>query len=260
MSLLAGLFVGGVLGLTGAGGGVLAVPLLMWVADWSLPQAVPVALAGACASAALGAGIAWNQVFIRYRAAVLMAIASLPTVVIGHWLLTKTSTEIMQPLFALLLAVIAGRVFFSANNSNSNSRNPPCRLNPQTGRLHWNLPCVLTVSGIGGISGLLAGMFGVGGGFVIVPALRATSELPLDTVVATSLLTVALISAFAIGSNLLSGQGLPVVVAVPYIFGTIVGMVAGRYVSPSIAAGVLQKLLACLMMVAALLLFNNKQI
>ena len=71
MSVLLGIAVGLILGLTGAGGSVLAVPLLMAGLGWSLPQAVPVALLAVAAAAALGAWLAWRQSYLRYRAALL---------------------------------------------------------------------------------------------------------------------------------------------------------------------------------------------
>ena len=54
MALLLGLIVGAVLGLTGAGGSILAVPLLMAGLGWSLSQAAPVALLAVCAAATFG--------------------------------------------------------------------------------------------------------------------------------------------------------------------------------------------------------------
>jgi len=58
--LLLGLAIGAVLGLTGAGGSIFAVPLLMWGLHWSLPQATPVALLAVSASALIGTLAAWD--------------------------------------------------------------------------------------------------------------------------------------------------------------------------------------------------------
>ena len=72
MLMMLGVAVGLVLGLTGAGGSILAVPLLMAGAALSVPQAAPVALLAVMAAAGLGAARAWRKSYVRYRAASLM--------------------------------------------------------------------------------------------------------------------------------------------------------------------------------------------
>ncbi|MGH8454857.1 MAG: TSUP family transporter [Nevskiales bacterium] len=79
MAIALGLIVGLVLGLTGAGGSIIAVPLLMWGLDWTLLQAAPVALIAVTTASSFGTVVAWDVTYIRYRAALLMALASLTT-------------------------------------------------------------------------------------------------------------------------------------------------------------------------------------
>ncbi|MFB9158825.1 TSUP family transporter, partial [Chromobacterium violaceum] len=83
LTLLLGVLVGAVLGLTGAGGGILAVPALMASQGWSVPQAAPVALLAVAAGAALGAWEGWRRGEVRYRAAALMALCGLPGSALG---------------------------------------------------------------------------------------------------------------------------------------------------------------------------------
>lgn len=70
-----GMVAGLVLGLTGAGGSILALPLLMFGLGWTLPQAAPVALLAVSAAATFGTVVAWDVRFVRYRAALLMSAA-----------------------------------------------------------------------------------------------------------------------------------------------------------------------------------------
>ena len=72
-----GIVIGLVLGLTGAGGSILAVPLLMAGMGWSLVSAAPVALIAVFASASVGAWSAWRRDIVRYRAALLMGEVSM---------------------------------------------------------------------------------------------------------------------------------------------------------------------------------------
>jgi uncharacterized membrane protein YfcA len=76
ISLILGALVGAVLGLTGAGGGILAVPALVVGFGWTMQQATPVALIAVAGSAAVGAIEGLRRGLVRYKAAVLMAVAS----------------------------------------------------------------------------------------------------------------------------------------------------------------------------------------
>src|SRR4051812_14489137 len=72
--VLIGLSVGLLMGITGAGGGVLAVPLLVIVLGWDMTRAAPTALLAVGAAAALGAAIGLKQRNLRYRAAGFMGV------------------------------------------------------------------------------------------------------------------------------------------------------------------------------------------
>ena len=85
MILLLGVLVGLVLGLTGAGGGMLAVPALVFGMGWTVAQAAPVALLAVAAAAWLGSIDGLRHGLARYRAALLMALAALPSTTLGSF-------------------------------------------------------------------------------------------------------------------------------------------------------------------------------
>ena len=70
--LWTGALIGGLQGVTGAGGGIMAVPALVAVLGWGVVQAGPVALIGVAGSAALGAWDGFRHGLVRWRAALLM--------------------------------------------------------------------------------------------------------------------------------------------------------------------------------------------
>ena len=86
LAALLGTLVGLVLGLTGAGGGVLAVPALMLGLGMSLTDATPVSLVAVGAAASLGAAVGLRNRQVRYRAALLMSGLGILTAPIGVWL------------------------------------------------------------------------------------------------------------------------------------------------------------------------------
>lgn len=103
----------------------------------------------------------------------------------------------------------------------------------------WNAPCARALALAGLITGFLSGLLGVGGGFVIVPALRRTTDLPMHSIVSTSLMVVALVSTFAVLASAFTGH-LDFIVAWPFALGALIGMIIGRIIAPKIAAATLQ--------------------
>lgn len=77
---------------------------------------------------------------------------------------------------------------------------PACRYDP-SGQLRFTSRCAVRLALTGSATGLLSGLFGVGGGFLIVPALVLVASLPMRRAVATSLWVIAIISALGFASH-----------------------------------------------------------
>jgi len=101
---------------------------------------------------------------------------------------------------------------------------------------------LLTV--IGGIAGLLTGLLGVGGGFVIVPALRHVTNLDLRSIVATSLMIIFLIGGVSIAIHLLDGFHYPVSLSLTFVCACMVGMLIGRSLMHRLDSRHVQKIFA----------------
>lgn len=83
VSLFLDAFVGAILGLSGVGGGILAVPSLVVGMGWSMQQSTVVALISVAGSAAIGALEAFRKKLVRYRAALFMALTGAPATGVG---------------------------------------------------------------------------------------------------------------------------------------------------------------------------------
>lgn len=268
MSIALGMLVGLVLGLTGAGGSVFAVPLLMFGLGWTLTEAAPVALIAVCAAASFGTIVAWDLTYIRYRAAILMSLSGFLCAPLGLLAAGALPAGLLTLLFAAVLMLVAGRMILQARRhpdetqvlrasvagDGASAGGPICCLNPATGRLIWTGPCAMVLAAIGAVTGFLSGLLGVGGGFVIVPALRSATALSLHSAVATSLMAIAMTSAGTVIATLAMGRPLPWLVAIPFVLGALVGMLAGRRIAPRVAGPTLQQGFALLMLGAAILL------
>ena len=230
ISLLLGALVGAVLGLTGAGGGMLAVPALVVGLHWSMQQAAPVALIAVASGAAVGAVDGLRRGLVRYRAAVLMALCGVPMTSVGQRLAHELSQRVLLLAFASLMLWVAQRLFRQARAGHQDLL-VPSRLgliDPQTGRFVWSPATLALVAGIGALTGFMTGLLGVGGGFVIVPMLRRFTRLPMQGIVATSLLVIALVGVGGVASAWWRGQAMPLTETALFSVATTLGMLVGR--------------------------------
>lgn len=248
IELFLGLAIGLVMALTGAGGGILAVPILIFGLRLGINEAAPVGLLAVGVSAALGAVLGLRAGIVRYKAALLMATTGVLFAPIGVWILHCMDTRVLSVLFAMVLLFISVRTFRQAGKDSqgaeaNNGEKLPCVRSASTGKFIWNVSCARALAIAGSIAGLLSGLLGVGGGFVIVPTLKRHTDLPMQSVIATSLAVIALVSVSGVIASA-SGGTLNGAIAMPFAAGTMLGMVIGRMAASHIAGAVLQKAFA----------------
>jgi len=241
-SLGLGLIVGLILALTGAGGGILAVPLLVFGTGASVSEAGPAGLMAVGMAAALGAVLGLRAGTVRYRAAVLIAATGMLLSPAGLWAARQVDSRWLAVLFALVLLYVALKTFRQASGKGpiATAVNVVCNRDGGSGRFIWTRPCAVAMSVSGGLAGLLSGLLGVGGGFVLVPALQRYTDLPMKAAVATSLAVIALISLMGVTATAISGH-LDWALALPFSAGALAGMIAGRSLASRLAGPRLQQ-------------------
>lgn len=256
LTLALGTAIGLALALTGAGGGILAVPLLVFGLHLSVREAAPVALLAVGLAAVLGASLAFRENRLRYRAAALIGGIGIAAAPGGVWIAHQLPVAALTGVFALVLAYVAVRMIRDARRT-AGPDEPlapveklPCVINPEEGRLRWTAPCVRALTFTGLLSGVLSGALGVGGGFVIVPALARYSDLDQRSVVGTSLGVIALVSAGSVAIAALSGT-LRWEVALPFAGGAALGILLGRGIAPKLSGPVLRQLFGIVSLGAA---------
>jgi uncharacterized membrane protein YfcA len=263
LTITLGLAVGLILALTGAGGGVLAVPLLVFGLREPMADAVPTALVAVGLSALLGAALGLHAGQVRYRAAAYMSAMGVAGAALGAWLGGRIDNALLTLAFALTLAYASTRLLLPRAAADlaaapGGGRAAPCLLDPQTGRLRWTGPCARALGAAGFAAGVLASLLGVGGGFVLVPALTRASDLAPASVVATSLAVIALVSAASIGVILAGGHFGQRDAALPFAAGALLGMLAGRMLARRLPTRRLQHAFAVLgLFVAAFMAFRS---
>lgn len=251
MLLILGILIGLLMGLTGAGGGILAVPLLVFLTDMNVTTAAPLALTAVFVAAAIGAMAGYWQGMLRYRAAAVMALLGMLLAPVGLWAAHQMDNRLLMAVFSVLLIVVA--VESLRQKKQQTGDNVRCLLDPDTGRLRWTSRCSMSLIGAGSVAGFLSGLVGVGGGFVIVPALGRLSNLSLQAVIPTSLGVIALVSLASLGSALWWGS-LDIVQAIPFIAGAMLGMLTGRRLTAYLAVSTMKRIFAAVALVVAVMM------
>ena len=254
LGALLGALVGIVMGLTGAGGGVLAVPLLIFVMHLTVAEAGPIGLLAVGISAGVGALIGLKAGIVRYRAALLIASSGVLFAPLGVWLARRLDTRLLSLLFAAVLVWVAYRTFKEINrrcdDSNSLAVERPCIRDDMSGRFIWTSKCAGVLSIAGAIAGVLSGLLGVGGGFVMVPALQRSTDLATQSIVATSLAVIALVSLTGVTASMSAGN-FNVIVALPFATGSLVGMGVGSVLTSHLPQKYLKLAFALICLVVA---------
>ncbi|WP_202909004.1 sulfite exporter TauE/SafE family protein [Cognatilysobacter segetis] len=178
LGALAGSAVGFTLGLVGGGGSILAVPLMVYLVGVHDPHvAIGTSALAVAANALTGLTTHARRRNVKWRCAATFATAG----VVGAWfgaLLGKSMNgQTLLALFALLMLVVAGLMV----RSRGREGDPTVVLN------RGNAPKLL---GSGAATGLLSGFFGIGGGFLVVPGLIASTGMPILFAVGSSLVAV----------------------------------------------------------------------
>lgn len=244
--LMLGFTVGVILALTGAGGGILAVPLLVFGIGSSMAEAGPIGLLAVGLAATLGAAIGLKKGIVRYKAALLISTAGIIFSPLGLWLAQRIPNRPLTVVFGFVLMFVAYRAFRrsialpSDLKSRDPAKIPPCVLDKNRGKFNWTAPCAWALTASGMLAGLLSGLLGVGGGFVMMPALQKYTDLEDQSVLATSLAVIALVSIFGVAVSSISGH-IEWQTAAPFSIGALIGMLGGRYVAEKLSGAYLQR-------------------
>ena len=233
LAILSGGLIGLALGTTGGGGSLIAIPLLVYVLGMKVQPATVLSLMVVAASALIGVYQRRASGEVKVKPAVIFSVTGAVGAWVGAFGHRFVREETVLLLFSVLMIVAAWRMWRSSGQSDGRFTGEGCAE-------RFPRSCWVKVSLIGVGVGLLTGFFGVGGGFVIVPALALVLGFPMRMAVSTSLLIIALVAVGGLVGHLQSGQ-VDWPLAGLLLLGSAIGMSGGSWAARQVSLATLAK-------------------
>lgn len=213
---LAGL-IGISLGLLGSGGSIITLPVLVYVAGMSPHEAVGMSLLIVGTTSALGATVNLRSGNLDFQAALFFAVSGVLGALLGVRFTHLVSSRVLLLCFGGLMLITGAKMLLGRA--------------PVLGRQCRPVRCLL----VGVAVGILTGFLGVGGGFVILPALVLFAGLEMKVAVGTSLAIIS-VNSFAglVGQLQFTRFNWPVTLA--FLGAAMLGMVVGLALSSRVSA------------------------
>jgi uncharacterized membrane protein YfcA len=232
------------LGLLGGGGSILTVPVLVYVLGVAAKPAIAMSLPVVGVTSLVGSVLHWRLGNVRVSTAVLFGLLAMAGAFAGAKLSTYLSGTTQLALLAvIMLAAAASMLRGGPEETASAAAAPP--------RLALLVPVALGV-------GVLTGIVGIGGGFLVVPALVLLARVPMRQAVGTSLLVIAMNSAAGFAGYLGT-----VAIDWPFLAAFTAAAVAGALVGTALvravpAAALKRGFAAFLLVVGGFVLYMNR--
>lgn len=250
-----GFLVGVALGALGGGGSILAVPVLVFLVGLSPSSATSTSLVVVGVASLVGAYEHWRSGRVRVGTGLVFGLVGIGGSIAGSALNRRLDGDLLLLAFAGLTLVAAWRILVGCPSC-TKVEYPPDDAGASSAVRTRTRPLTLTPARVAKIAiagtavGFLTGLFGVGGGFIIVPVLALALEFPMPSAVGTSLLVIAVNSASALAPRL--GGGIEWGATAIFVVAATAGVMAGKRIGDRLDANSMQRWFAALLVGVAL--------
>lgn len=246
ITIAAGILIGLSLGALGGGGSILTVPVLVYLLGVTPREATSASLIVVGLTAIIAAIVHGRAGRVRWRTAVVFGALGSLAAFFGSIANSAVNPQVLLLAFAALMLVAAAAMIRRTRTPPEpapESTEPTPPPTAATGSAVKVIAAALAV-------GFLTGFFGVGGGFLIVPALVLTLGYSMPVAVGTSLVIISITSAGAFVERL-GSTAVPWHIVVPFTLATIAGSFGGKAISDRVSARTLTRGFAALIIVVA---------
>jgi uncharacterized membrane protein YfcA len=247
LGLIGFLGVGLSLGLLGGGGSILSVPVLVYVLGLPVSTAVPMSLPVVGVAAAVGAFARWRKKQLRVTTAIGFAAVAMVSAFASARLGAGIPDQTRLILFVAVM-LIAATVMWRRSRQQPVGDTQEIPVAAAIPGAHRANMATMLASAL--VVGSLTGLVGVGGGFMIVPALVGVLALPMPQAIATSLAVIAL-NTLAAGAGWWGRVTLDTTLTAAVTVAALVGMAVGIHLAPRFSARTLTRTFAILLIVVS---------
>ncbi|WP_213572831.1 sulfite exporter TauE/SafE family protein [Rhodococcus sp. USK13] len=242
IALALGAIIGVLLGLLGGGGSILAVPALVFGLGLDLEQAIPISLLVIGVASLVGAIPKIRQHQVNWRMAGVFAACGIPATFAGSAVGRVLPQSVVMVGFAAVMIFAGIRMLMDRGDTGT-----ACEVGDSG--IDWRR-CAPRSIPAGVAVGFLTGLFGVGGGFLIIPALVLMLGLQMSVAIGTSLVIIVANSAAGLISHL-SGTSIDWAITAAFAGTAIVGSLIAGHVGATVDTDRLQRWFAYLVFVVA---------
>jgi uncharacterized membrane protein YfcA len=261
LGYIAAVLMGMVLGVIGGGGSILTVPILVYLMGVTPDVATGYSLLIVGATAAFGAVRYFKEGLVDVKASILFAVPSIIAVYLTRAFLMPAIPETIafqsltidknlgiMVLFAMLMLASAAMMLKKAYSKSA----------PATQVVENKQPNVGLIIIEGAVVGVVTGILGAGGGFLIIPALVLILGMPMKNAVGASLFIIALKSLLGFIGDLQTGIQLEMPLLPLMLVATFIGMAVSTKVAGKLDGAALQKFFAFFTLVIAVFIMTKE--
>ena len=253
-----GLLIGVSLGALGGGGSILAVPALVYAAGQSPKHATTTSLVLVAITAVIAMVPHWRAGRVRFGPGILFGLVGIAGSLLGSRWNDAADPDVLLLAFAGLMLVAATAMWRRVRGPapeltrTLSAAAAPTATTPTVAVTEvFDLTKVLRVVAAGTAVGLLTGFFGVGGGFVIVPALVLALGFTMPEAIGTSLLVITINSGVALSTRFQTGA-VEWGTVIPFTLASLVGVVIGARLASTKDSTALQRWFVVLLVAVAI--------
>lgn len=252
-----GFLIGVSLGALGGGGSILAVPVLVFIAGQSPAAATTTSLVVVGVASLLGAFGHWREGRVRVGQGLMFGLVGVAGSLAGSALNRRLDGDLLLLAFSGLILVAAWRIVVGCPSCTRSGEAraltdvPSGTVSVLTKHRRATAERIAKIVAAGTAVGFLTGLFGVGGGFVIVPALALVLQFPMGTAIGTSLLVIAVNTVVALAARLGAGT-IDWTTTLTFTAAATAGVGAGKRVADRLEPESLQRAFAALLVGVAL--------
>ncbi|WP_302968334.1 sulfite exporter TauE/SafE family protein [uncultured Varibaculum sp.] len=271
LPIVVGICVGIIVGLLGAGGGILSVPILVYMLEQSPHNAAAGSLLIVGATSLIA--LIGRRKEVHWKQGAVFGALSITGSFIGSFLNSLVSPNLLMYLFSSLLVVVAGLMFRKAAKEKNAAGAKPRTMSPNTDAnekmcnkntrgkenspsskshlQHW-----ITIIFAAVLIGVLTGFFGVGGGFAVVPALTLIMHFDMKEASATSLLVMVIASLAGLTARMGTAIQIDYLSVLPFALASMIGGPIGASLTRKAKSTTLTFLFAILLLLVAIYMLS----